>query len=606
MAESDHQLVVAEEASHQLAVVEPVPEPAIVNSSSSSSSSSSNSSSPSRPRPVRKRRRRETEEKARRLHHIVFAAPRDREGSMVLPENLGKAGFAKLLQEVTDQHFGDRNKVIKFSIFEERHADNSVHLHCAMLCDRPCVSGPLVRLFKEKKVYTYFESSATEYYFSLIVYLSIPSATKPACDPAPFLSEGHPTILETLQEPPRGANRTDKERAKAFLGKKGVNSSVQRAMDHVEFAKFAIANKLRSKTSLLAYLKKNHSDETVKAAEQYCFRFSSQLESRLSFAWEWEDAPQKEQADNTSAWDMVLEAANHDCICDGKFTELLESNLHFQCNGFPAFMNQEEKPTPECFREAMVRSLQVGARKLTNLFLFGPRNSGKSSALAALEAIFGPKFCFSRPAGKSGFLMQGILHKKVCILQDLRPNTLRISWDSMLVWLEGAPLTVALPRNSFAEDVLYTDAAPVFISAAEKFRISTDVCIKENIQDPQVQNDMMDSRFRFFAFPRSRPSKDLIVCSPCVCCFSRWLQVGRNVPRAMSSVGEEVAEPPRAMSSAGEEVAEPQPSASDTAVAEEVCGMEEDWPTPFDFDEPEELLSDYPYYEDCLEREEAA
>lgn len=596
MAESDHQLVVSEAADHQLAVAEPVPkpEPAIAKSSSSSSSNSSSSS----PGPARKRRRPENEEKARRLHHIVFAAPRDRDSSMVLPETLRKAGFAKLLQEVTDHHFGDRNKVIKFSIFEERHADNSIHLHCAMLCDRPCVSGPLVRLFKQKKVYTYFEASATEYYFSLILYLAVPSATKPSCDPAPFLSEGHPTILETLQDPPRGANRTDKERAKAFLGKKGVILE-RRTMDHVEFAKFAVKNNLRSKTSLLAYLKQNNSDEVVKAAENYCFRFSNQLESRLSFAWEWEDAPEKDQADKTSAWDMVVQAASHDCVCGGKFSELLESNLHFQCNDFPVFMNQDEKPTPQCFREAMVRSLQVGAQKHTNLFLFGPRNSGKSSALAALEAIFGPKFCFSRPAGKSAFLMQGILQKKVCVLQDLRPNTLRISWDSMLVWLEGAPLTVALPRNSFAEDVLYTDAAPVFISAAEKFRISTDVCIKENIQDPQIQNDMLDSRFRFFAFPRSRSSKDLIICSPCPCCFSLWLQVGLHPPRQVEPAASSVAEEATVSQPSASSAPQPFSSEADTAF-EEVCDMEEeDWPTVFEFDGPEESVTEYPYYEDC-------
>ena len=56
---------------------------------------------------------------------------------------------------------------------------------------------------------------------------------------------------------------------------------------------------LQSKTScdqkLLCWptLEKNNSDEIVKAAENYCFRYGSQLESRLSFAWEWEDAPQK-------------------------------------------------------------------------------------------------------------------------------------------------------------------------------------------------------------------------------------------------------------------------------------------------------------------------
>lgn len=197
------------------------------------------------------------------------------------------------------------------------------------------------------------------------------------------------------------------------------------------------------------------------------------------------------------------------------------------------------------------------------------------------------------------FFNARILQKKVCVLQDLRPNTLRISWDSMLVWLEGAPLTVALPRNSFAEDVLYTDAAPVFISAAEKFRISTDVCIKENIQDPQIQNDMMDSRFRFFAFPRSRSSKDLIICSPCPCCFSLWLQVGLHPPRQVEPAASSVAEEATVSQPSASSAPQPFSSEADTAF-EEVCDMEEeDWPTVFEFDGPEESVTEYPYYEDC-------
>ena len=117
-------------------------------------------------------------------------------------------------------------------------------------------------------------------------------------------------------------------------------------MDHVEFAKFAIKNKLRSKTSVLAYLKKNNSDEIVKAAENYCFRYGSQLESRLSFAWEWEDAPQQEQADKTSAWDMVVQVDMHfDCAGSHK----VHGAQHFFCKFLfrkdPVFVFQNDLST---------------------------------------------------------------------------------------------------------------------------------------------------------------------------------------------------------------------------------------------------------------------
>ena len=100
-------------------------------------------------------------------------------------------------------------------------------------------------------------------------------------------------------------------------------------------------------------------------------------------------------------------------------------------------MSQEEKPEEARLIAAMIRTLQVGAEKFNNLFFYAPRNAGKSCAIDPATYIFGAKLTYTRPAGKCNFPLQGIANKKVAALQDLRPQSMRNGWDSLLVLLEG-------------------------------------------------------------------------------------------------------------------------------------------------------------------------
>ena len=97
----------------------------------------------------------------------------------------------------------------------------------------------------------------------------------------------------------------------------------------------------------------------------------------------------------------------------------------------------QEKPEEARLIAAITRTLQVGAEKFNNLFFYGPRNAGKSCAIDPVTYIFGAKLTYTRPAGKCNFPLQRIVSKKVAVLQDLRPQSMRIGWDSLLVLLEG-------------------------------------------------------------------------------------------------------------------------------------------------------------------------
>ena len=173
----------------------------------------------------------------------------------------------------------------------------------------------------------------------------------------------------------------------------------------------------------------------------------------------------------------------------------------------------------------------VGAEKFNNLFFYGPRNAGKSCAIDPVTYIFGAKLTHTRPAGKCNFPLQGIVSKKVAVLQDLRPQSMRIG---------GQHVAVPIPRNVNSEDVTWSaKGMPFFISGSDKLRISTEDAYREGV-GVETQNTMMAARFCYFYFPRSRSERDCKRCPPCGSCFSRWLQVCRrhlSLPRRAAHPG---------------------------------------------------------------------
>ena len=140
-----------------------------------------------------------------------------------------------------------------------------MHCHAPMVADKPFVTGPLRKALAAEKVYCYFESSH-DYYWSLILYLAVPRPEK-TIDDSPWLCDGHESVLECLQNIPRGANRADKDRCLAYLGKKNHISVKPTTMDHVGFGQFVVKRSLRTKTALMAFLGDNVEDEESRAAQ---------------------------------------------------------------------------------------------------------------------------------------------------------------------------------------------------------------------------------------------------------------------------------------------------------------------------------------------------
>ena len=81
--------------------------------------------------------------------------------------------------------------------------------------------------------------------------------------------------------------------------------------------------------------------------------------------------------------------------------------------------------------------------------------------LKPLINVFGAR-AFTRPVGKGNYPLQDIFGMKVIVLQDIRPNTYKLSFDSLLVWWEGEAFRVPQAQNHHKGNALYAERAPLF------------------------------------------------------------------------------------------------------------------------------------------------
>ena len=247
------------------------------------------------------------------------------------------------------------------------------------------------------------------------------------------------------------------------------------------------------------------------------------LSRRVAFAWEVARAPSMIALRAKTAWDMILHACRDSpCVCGGQWIPMTEQLLQYQVLQFPPGAPPDEIPSSASLRAALQHALRHGADKHNNVYIYGPKDAGKSHVLKPMVVLFG-QLCFVRPVGKkNSYPLQELFDKKVCVLQDFRATTYEMGFDDLLVWFEGESFQVPLPQNTHKGNKLYTERAPLFISAGSKLRISPKEALALQVA-PEEQNDMMDARFKFFRHPAPVPPRHLRSVRPCPKCFATWL-----------------------------------------------------------------------------------
>ena len=103
----------------------------------------------------------------------------------------------------------------------------------------------------------------------------------------------------------------------------------------------------------------------------------------------------------------------------------------------------------------------------------------------------------------------------VIFLNDFRWEREMISWNNLLLLLEGEPVHFPSPKNHFKNDVCLTKDTPIFATGKSLIRF----CGPYNVSDP-VEDEMMAARWKVFKFTNQIPQEKQITMYPCPKCFA--------------------------------------------------------------------------------------
>jgi hypothetical protein len=462
--------------------------------------------------------------------------------SLKKPCDLSKEEFGNLLLTCAAKSFAMprqghqvgtvTNRILKACVVDELQQNGEVHKHFPILADKPFTSGPLEKVLREEGIAVHF-SDTHSYYWTTFVYVTVPGSGPDKkkledLDPNPWLSPGHPPKEDELMQIPPGAYRSDKLRVRSFLGldARGNKKNDQKEFmsDH-SFASLLIQHSLKTRRALYAWIErgKKAGSEEAKMASAYVEKQHKEVNARISLAWEMHTAVADEEMAALTPWEIVMRAKTTTCVCAGKWVGVTEEMLALQVTaGERVGMPADELPHSAALRDAFRRSLQEGCEKHNNVYIYGPKDAAKSHMLQPLLAIFGVKNSFRRPIGRSNFPMMSIHGKKVCLLEDMRVNTFKIGFDALLVWFEGQPVEVPMPQNQHDGNKDYTDRAPIFATSGAKLRIPLQEALETKV-DPEEQNKMMDSRWRYFCHTHSFKKQDKVRVEACPHCFAKWV-----------------------------------------------------------------------------------
>ena len=150
--------------------------------------------------------------------------------------------------------------MLKVSVGEELHQNGYPHYHFVALADDPWSYVPLARTLRTESRICVDFSEEHAYYWTAFAYMTVPSAYPGGKDTGdldadPWLSPGHPSVRETLEDIPRGARGCDKTRVRRFLGLDApTKQSKDVAYSDKEFAARVVSLGLRDVTSVMAWV----------------------------------------------------------------------------------------------------------------------------------------------------------------------------------------------------------------------------------------------------------------------------------------------------------------------------------------------------------------
>ena len=437
------------------------------------------------------------------------------------PQDFTRQQFADLLINAFESAL-PQVKVEYLAVFQERHHDGpsaacrNIHYHAPVKCNRQHLWGPIAALLRQQhKVYVHFAVSGDGYH-SAFRYGWFPSKHKPLADLDKefLLVDGtltHPSPEEAARRPAfwgrkkatNDSNDRDEESEaeEANEGGAGSDSSPKKARREPQLAqvyRVIRENNLWTEVELLAYVSRME-DKSLNA-----LFMRANAENLVERAVQLKHAEARLSRSLLTRLEILRAAAETKCGCEheGEWKKMAVELLQWQ------------DISPCEFASAILRALEMGASKGTNIFIHGTTSSAKSWILDPLRLIYR---CHLTPPPRTGFPLQDLPSKEAILWQDFRLDDHVLPWNTLLLLFEGTEITLRRPRTEYAADKDYTVTQPAFLTSAGKL-----------VHPSGDEQMMMDGRFRFFHFAKPVPQGNVKKVPPCTSCFaSVWLDLTR-------------------------------------------------------------------------------
>lgn len=409
--------------------------------------------------------------------------------------------FAKLVKNAFNSGTG-KIKVLHWACCLEEHQNHGKHYHLSIK-----LSG--AKRWKKVKddinqshnIVLNFSDKHDNYYSA---YKYVCKSDNNVCH-----SKHHPNlknIASPVTKKPTQALRAERKRKsleKSIEPPQKSTCSKPNRITNAYVGKFIISNNIKRVLELMSIAKTRSGEGQEDLANFIYSRSEKSLEDLIETTWKMHNSTAIITREQAKRIDVMRNFLNQECIegCDklwynSAIEVLNNNNIH-----------------PYMYAEALRELLIHGRGKARNFLIIGPANCAKTFLLKPLALIFK---AFQNPA-KDKYAWVGVDEAEVIILQDFRWSSELISWNNLLLLLEGENVNLPAPKNHFAKDICINSDIPLFATSIGPIECGN-----------PGENYMMKVRWKTFQFTHEIPLDEQIKMSACGRCFAELTFLGES------------------------------------------------------------------------------
>jgi len=335
--------------------------------------------------------------------------------------------------------------VEKLVVAQEPHQSGEIHFQWGVKLFNKLQFISAKRTLRERhQIATHWSCSHSQFW-SVLRYLTTPSAKKPVVDKIGDMyvwtaSGGALDLYEESQEPFQAKAWKRRREKQELVAAGGQGPAKKGRFTKLDFTAVVIDRGLTTPAAVLEYFQ----DRGSATMQAFVSQNQKRLKEYLEDAKEWANARQQAAAERESDWDLLCRHAAKVCPC-GDACEYAQAVQKI-------FTRNKHCFNPTALAVALRAVIKNGPSKTARVpCIVGLTNSGKTTMVEGFDPMYGKKNVFHKPALKNRFALRNILepNKRFLFWDDYRPveyaqETIAVS--TILSLLQGKPLEIAVSQ----------------------------------------------------------------------------------------------------------------------------------------------------------------